>query len=458
MNRRHFILWLGSMGLATAAGTLLGQGRPLQAATLSLPPSPLPRRTPGVPDEQPSSLALVYDRDYLLYEGPRVGTFGETPTRLQAIVERLTELGVEVETHPVQEATVKQLARVHAPRYIQYIRKATYLPQDEFALIRKVERRLVTKPAGVASLASPSPDAPIPSVGPSPRFEQVVRYVKAPVDTPRPSKIGPFKAAALGAGGAIRAVDEVMTGRARAGFALVRPPGHHARRARNMGFCIFNNAAVAARHAQAEHGAERVLIVDWDVHHGNGTQEIFYNDPTVLYFSTHQEGIYPKRTGRIGEVGVGKGKGYNVNVPLPAGTNDDGFLRTYEELLVPIARTFKPDLIIVSAGQDAHQGDFVARMRMTEHGFARLTHLMQGLAAELCDNRLVLVLEGGYNPKTAARSVESICRVLKGPLPPEVQREATGGRLPASIAARIAAVKSTHISHWPGLARSGDGA
>jgi acetoin utilization deacetylase AcuC-like enzyme len=386
-----------------------------------------------------------------------VGTVGETPTRLQAIVERLTEVGVHVETHPVEEATVEQLKRAHAPRYIQYIRKAAYLPQDEVAIIRRVERRLVSKPVGIGALASPSPEAPLPSVAPSPRFERVVRYVKAPADAPRPSKIGPYKAAALGAGGAVRAVDEVMTGRARAGFALIRPPGHHARRARNMGFCVFNNAAVAARHAQQAHGAQRVLIVDWDVHHGNGTQEIFYNDPTVLYFSTHQEGIYPKRTGRIGEVGVGKGKGFNVNVPLPPGTNDDGFLRTYTELLVPIARAFKPDLIIVSAGQDAHQDDFVARMRMTERGFARLTQLVQGLAAELCDNKLVLVLEGGYNPRSAARSVESICRVLQGPLAQELPAE-RAGRLPAGLAARIAAVKSTHLGHWPALARSGHGA
>jgi acetoin utilization deacetylase AcuC-like enzyme len=457
MNRRHFILWLGSMGLATAAGAIFGQGGALQAAALPLPPAPRPRRTPTQTTEPQSPLALVYDRDYLLYEGPRVGTVGETPTRLQAIVERLTEVGVQVETHPVEEATVEQLRRAHAPRYIQYIRKAAYLPQDEVAIIRRVERRLVSKPVGIGTLASPSPEAPLPTVAPSPRFEQVVRYVKAPADAPRPSKIGPYKAAALGAGGAVRAVDEVMTGRARAGFALIRPPGHHARRARNMGFCVFNNAAVAARHAQQAHGAQRVLIVDWDVHHGNGTQEIFYNDPTVLYFSTHQEGIYPKRTGRIGEVGVGKGKGFNVNVPLPPGTNDDGFMRTYTELLVPIARAFKPDLIIVSAGQDAHQDDFVARMRMTERGFARLTQLVQGLAAELCDNKLVLVLEGGYNPRSAARSVESICRVLQGPLAPEPPAE-RAGRLPAGLAARIAAVKSTHLGHWPALARSGHGA
>ncbi|MEB3195671.1 MAG: histone deacetylase [Candidatus Sericytochromatia bacterium] len=454
MNRRHFILWLGSVGLATAAGNILARPADLEAATLLRKPEPtLPPEPTPVPARP---LSLVYDRDYQLYEGPRVGTFWESPTRLQAIVERLTELGLQVDTHPVPEATLKQLARAHSPRYLQYISKATFLPQDEFALIRKVERRLVNRPGLTPELPT-SPSAPIPSPSALPRFEEVVRYVKAPADAPRLSKMLPYKAAALGAGGAVKAVDEVMSGRAQAAFALIRPPGHHARRARNMGFCIFNNAAVAARHAQAEYDIDRVLIVDWDVHHGNGTQEIFYNDPSVLYFSTHQENIYPRRTGKLTETGAGRGRGFNVNVPLPPYTGDDGFMKVYNELLVPIARDFKPQLIIVSAGQDAHQSDFVARMRMTENGFARLTGLMRALAAEQCEHRLVFVLEGGYNPKVAARSVETICKALQAPAvdPALLEAPRVQGKSAHLLKARIAEVKSIHGDHWPNLARSG---
>jgi acetoin utilization deacetylase AcuC-like enzyme len=440
-------MWLGSMGLAAASGALLGPTTPPRAATLP------PRRVPKPPAPTPAPvaakpvppLALVYDRDYLLYEGPRVGTFWESPTRLQAIVERLEALGLPVETHPVVEATTAQLARVHAPSYIRYIRKATALPQDEFATIRRVEKRLVNRPS-----RGDRNDDPM-----SPRFESVVRYVRAPADMPRVSRAKPFAAAALAAGGAIKAVDEVMAGRARASFALVRPPGHHARRAKNMGFCIFNNAAIAARHAQAAHGVKRVLIVDWDVHHGNGTQEIFYDDPSVLYFSTHQEGIYPKRTGKVHEVGARAGRGYNVNVPLPPYTGDEGFVRVYEELFAPIAKAFKPDLIIVSAGQDAHMGDFVARMRMSDAGYARLTQLVRRVAAEVCEDKLVFVLEGGYAPKVAARAVETICRVLQEPPGSDVLGEAASEAPPPVLRSRIAQVKAVHGAHWPALAGAG---
>lgn len=447
-------MWLGSMGLAAASGALLGPTSPPRAATL--PPRRVPRptaRTAAHAAARPAGppLSLVYDRDYLLYEGPKVGTFWESPTRLQAIVERLEGLGLPVQTHPVVEATVEQLARAHTLPYIRYIKKATYLPQDEFALIRRVEKRIVNRPS-----RGERADGPNGAVGPHPlpRFESVVRYVRAPAGAPRLSRARPYDAASLAAGGAVRAVDEVMTGRARSAFALIRPPGHHARRAKNMGFCIFNNAAVAARHAQAVHGAQRVLIVDWDVHHGNGTQEIFYSDPSVLYFSTHQENIYPKRTGKLREIGTGAGEGFNVNVPLPPYTGDDGYVKVFEEILAPIARGFRPDLILVSAGQDAHMGDFVAKMRLTDAGYARLTHLVRRLAGELCDDRLVFVLEGGYSPTVAARAVETICRVLQDPEGRDPFEEAGGAAASPVLRSRITQVKATHGRHWPALARS----
>jgi acetoin utilization deacetylase AcuC-like enzyme len=195
------------------------------------------------------------------------------------------------------------------------------------------------------------------------------------------------------------------------------------------------------------------MIVDWDVHHGNGTQEIFYNDPSVLYFSTHQENIYPKRTGKVAEVGAGAGRGYNVNVPLPPRTGDDGFIQVFKEILVPVAKSFKPDLIIVSAGQDAHLQDFVAQMRVTDAGFAAMTRMMKQLASELCNDKLAFVLEGGYNPKVTARAVETIVRVLQAPAgQDDFLGETFAEDRSLAFKARMAEVKATQQAYWPSLA------
>ncbi|MNS42384.1 Histone deacetylase-like amidohydrolase [compost metagenome] len=436
------------MGLAAAAGTLLGRPAATNAASgpsAGVKKLPVPPAAPTpAPVAASNTLSLIYDRDYLLYEGPRVGTAFESPARLQAIVKRLEETGVQVRSQAIAEATYDQIARVHTPRYVKYIQKATYLPQEEYAMIRKVEKRLVSRPS-----AGPSAD---PSA--KPVFESVIRYVRTPQDAPRYSKLKPYKAAAIAAGGAVQAVDEVMSGQAKTAFAMVRPPGHHATRSRNMGFCVFNNAAVAARHAQVEHGAKRVLIVDWDVHHGNGTQEIFYTDPSVLYFSTHQDNIYPKRTGKVGEVGTKAGQGYNINVPLPPGTGDEGYMRVFREVLVPVAKAFKPDLIIVSAGQDAHEGEFVSSMKISYDGFARMTRVLRDLADDLCESKLVFVLEGGYNPHVMARSVETIVKELQVPntRSAAVPAQSLGGRLPYGFEARLAQVKQTQLAFWPDLA------
>ena len=219
--------------------------------------------------------------------------------------------------------------------------------------------------------------------------------------------------ARLSAGGVIQAVDAVLTGQADNALAAVRPPGHHAIPERAMGFCYLGNVAMAARHAQRAHGLERVLIVDYDVHHGNGTQDIFYDDDSVLFFSTHQHPYYPG-TGAMDEIGGGKGRGYTVNVPLGAGHSDDDYNHIFNDVLWPLARRFRPQLVLVSAGFDAHWDDPLAMMRLSLNGFSRLDRQLIRLAGELCNGRIVFVLEGGYNLKVLAHGTANIARTLLG--------------------------------------------
>ena len=204
------------------------------------------------------------------------------------------------------------------------------------------------------------------------------------------------EAARLAAGGVIAAVEAVLAGTVRNAFAAVRPPGHHAEASRGMGFCIYNNVAIAARHAQAVHGLERVLIVDWDVHHGNGTAAIFRRDPSVLYFSTHQWPLYPG-TGPAEDRGEGAGEGTTINCPLPAGSGGEAVIGALREQLVPAAERFRPQLVLVSAGFDARQGDPLADLQLSDADFSRLTLEVMGLAERHCQGRLVSSLEGGYD-------------------------------------------------------------
>jgi acetoin utilization deacetylase AcuC-like enzyme len=220
-----------------------------------------------------------------------------------------------------------------------------------------------------------------------------------------------YDVALLAAGGACRAVDAVMAGEAPRAFAFVRPPGHHAEPERSMGFCLFNNIAIAAEHALNAHGLERVAIVDWDVHHGNGTQAAFWRRPDVLFISLHQYPFYPG-SGSSAERGAGSGEGYTLNIPLPAGSNDEVYLARFTDTVVPALHAFAPQLILVSAGFDAHTDDPLAMMRVTTDAFTSWARLLKDAATDLCDGRMVLLLEGGYNLRALSESIVAVVRAL----------------------------------------------
>ena len=222
-----------------------------------------------------------------------------------------------------------------------------------------------------------------------------------------------YEVARLAAGAVMRVVDAVLNGVAQNGIAAVRPPGHHATPDEAMGFCLLNNVAIAVRHACRTHGLARVLIVDYDVHHGNGTQDVFYDDPSVLYVSTHQTPLYPG-TGRMEEIGRGAGRGYTLNVPLPPGVGDVGYRRVFDEVVVPMAWRFRPQLIVVSLGFDAHWDDPLANMQLTLAGYDALARTLIALAEELCEGRIVFVMEGGYNVQALAHGWANVARALLG--------------------------------------------
>jgi acetoin utilization deacetylase AcuC-like enzyme len=309
---------------------------------------------------------LVFDDIYLRHLSGNTG-HPERPERLLAIRDGLEKAGLLRTLYRIapRRATDDELALVHDRSYLELVRR-------ELSNLKDV-RELSTGD----TLASPDS----------------------------------FEVAHFAAGGVLNAADAVMAETVKNAFCAVRPPGHHATPSRGMGFCIYNNVAIAARYLQKAHGVRRVLIVDWDYHHGNGTQDIFYDDPSVFYFSTHHYGAYPG-TGNPSERGGGKGIGTKLNVALPPGSGDAQFLRAFETSLVPAARAFKPDFILISAGFDAMRNDVLGKFDVTPAGFAALTHVVVTLANELCHGRVVSVLEGGYRLDGLAASAAAHVKVL----------------------------------------------
>lgn len=259
-----------------------------------------------------------------------------------------------------------------------------------------------------------------------------------------------FETAALAAGGLLDAVDRVTGELPAPVFALVRPPGHHAERDMARGFCLFNNVAIAARYAQKRHGVHRVLICDWDVHHGNGTQHAFYGDPTVLYFSVHQFPHYPG-TGHLLETGAGPGQGFTINIPVPSGQGDREYRAIFREILVPVARAFRPELILVSAGFDPFHSDPLAGMEVTEEGFASMTSDLMGIASSFCPGRLILSLEGGYHLRGIIQCVDRVIRTLSGENDTCEQENDPPDRIHEGARSVIDRAKAVLSPYWKGL-------
>lgn len=250
-----------------------------------------------------------------------------------------------------------------------------------------------------------------------------------------------YEIALLAAGGGLAAIDAMMQKRVDNVFAAIRPPGHHASRDRGGGFCLLNNVAIAAKYAQQRYGVKRIFILDWDVHHGNGLQSIFYDDPSVLYFSIHQDEIYP-RTGLADECGEGQGEGFTVNVPIPRQSGDAGYCYILSKLVTPILKAYKPDIILIAAGFDSHFYDPLGSLEVTTQGYTRMTSILQNLASQICGGCLAAFLEGGYDLGSVGYSVAAMLSTMAGlniqvndliEPPPDIVRPQTELRIYNSI-------------------------
>ena len=346
---------------------------------------------------------IVRDGIYLKHD---MGIYHpESPDRLQVIYDMIDEFGPTlnlVEIKP-RQASIDEIARNHDPRYVSNIAatagvRSTFLDPDTSACAHS------------------------------------------------------WDAASIAVGGLLNLVDAVVEGKVRNGFALVRPPGHHAEHRRAMGFCFFNNIAVAARYALERYGMQRIAIVDWDLHHGNGTQNAFYEDSQVLFISTHQFPHYPG-SGAIREVGYGPGEGCSVNVPLASGAGDAEYLTVFHAAVAPLVESYRPDLILVSAGFDTHESDPLGGMNVTEQGYEDMVQVLMSLAEEYCSGRVVLTLEGGYNLAALRNSVKRILLKMSyydpqhDGLPPRPVWET----LSPGFRNRLKEIVSIQRKYWPGL-------
>jgi len=319
---------------------------------------------------------------------------------------------------------------------------------EQPARIVAIERELAARNwLGFEPLLSPAVErAALLAVHPESHVARIERAAAAgggQIDADTVVSPGSFAAAMHAAGGAVTLVDRLLDGSAPSGFSAHRPPGHHAEPAQAMGFCLFNSVAVAARHALDQHRLQRVLILDWDVHHGNGTNDIFHADPRVLFVSIHQSPLYPG-TGSASDIGSGAGRGYTVNLPVSPGSGDDVYRSLVDHVVVPLAGRFAPELVLISAGYDAHAEDPLADCEVTEAGFAEMTRSMRAAAASV-GAPLGAVLEGGYALGALARSVAATLEVLAAPAPAALTPPA-----PVTPASREAALRLSEP--WPGLA------
>ncbi len=294
--------------------------------------------------------------------------------------------------------------------------------------------------------SSPAPREALLRVHPPGHLEAIEALAAAGgghIDADTVVSAGSWTAALHAAGGAVEAVDLLLGGAAPAVASVHRPPGHHCETDRAMGFCLLSTVAIAARHAVQAHGLERVMIVDWDVHHGNGTQQVLEADPSVLFASIHQSPLYPG-TGSVHEVGRGEGAGYTVNLPVPSGSGDAVFVSLIQHVLVPLARTFRPQLLLISAGYDAHEDDPLATCRVSDHGYGAMAAALRSVAEEV-GAPVGLVLEGGYDVAALSRSLLQTLDALGATEPPAVEPVAEHP-LAGNARARIA-------EFWPDLGR-----